>query len=95
MIILGEKNGKIEIFCSKCGAVAKFSCENCGKPLCGRCRTRKKKDIILNTVIPSGLCDNCVEERQREFKLGKLNILTETVIHYAEPIISEPKKNQI
>ena len=94
MIILGEKNGKIEVFCSKCGAVAKYSCRSCGNPLCGRCRSREKKDVITNAVIPSGLCKRCVIERQAEFALGELSILTETVMQYAEPLISAPKKNQ-
>ena len=84
-----RKKGKIEIFCSKCGAIARFSCRECGKPLCGRCRTKEKKGIVENITNPEGLCRECSEKRRREYKTGEKSILAETIIKYVEPIKSE------
>ncbi|MHA1224214.1 MAG: hypothetical protein ACTSP3_13385, partial [Candidatus Heimdallarchaeaceae archaeon] len=94
VIILGEKKGKIEIFCSKCGAIARFTCRECGKPLCGRCRTREKKGIVEKITNPEGLCKECAEKRRREYKTGEKSILAETIIRYVEPIRAEPRKEK-
>jgi hypothetical protein len=93
VIILGEKKGKIEFFCSNCGATARYTCINCEKPLCGRCRSRKKKSVLSNVIIPSGLCKKCSENRLQDFEEGQINTLSESVLEYADPIISAPKSS--
>lgn len=42
--------------CSNCGATAKYVCRDCGKPLCGRCRSRKP-------IFGIGLCKQCIQVR--------------------------------
>ena len=77
--------------CSTCGNRAKHSCSNCGIPLCGRCRSREKTDILSNVIVPSGLCKECVNERLDSFYEGNMNTLSESVIIYANPLDSAPK----
>ncbi|MBY9002080.1 MAG: hypothetical protein KGD64_14265 [Candidatus Heimdallarchaeota archaeon] len=71
-----------ESTCSKCGAKAKYCCFNCGNPLCGRCLSREKKDLVTNIIIPSGLCNNCIERRTDEYNEGDMNPLSEAVTIY-------------
>ena len=70
---------KENISCTNCGVRAKFHCFRCGKPLCGRCATREKKDTLSNLVSFAGLCRECAEKRQEKFKEGSLNILSEAI----------------
>jgi len=93
VIILGEKKGKIEFFCSNCSATAKYTCTNCEKPLCGRCRSRKKKNVLSNIIVPAGLCKQCSENRLQDFEKGQINTLSDSVLKYADPIISAPKSS--
>ena len=79
-----------ESTCSKCGAKAKFCCSNCGKPLCGRCLSREKIELVSNIIIPAGLCSKCVELRIDNYKKGEMNTLSEAVtIYVTEPISKE------
>jgi len=79
-----------ESTCSKCGAKAKYCCSNCGKPLCGRCLSRKKKELVPNIIIPAGLCNRCVELRIVNYNRGEMNPLSEAVtIYVTEPITKE------
>ena len=80
-----------ESTCSKCGAKAKYCCSNCGKPLCGRCLSREKKELISNIIIPAGLCSRCVKERINEYNSGNFNPLSEAVTIYVTEPISEEK----
>lgn len=94
MIIIGEKNEEIVLLCLNCGATAKFACDECGKPLCGRCRSREKKNLVSKIVLPAGLCNSCSKNRIYRFSSGKINTLSESVTKYAEPIISGPKTDR-
>ncbi|MHA1202782.1 MAG: hypothetical protein ACTSQ4_09700 [Candidatus Heimdallarchaeaceae archaeon] len=79
-----------ESTCSKCGAKAKYCCSNCGKPLCGRCLSREKKELVSNIIIPAGLCSKCVELRIDKYKRGDMNPLSEAVtIYVTDPIFQE------
>lgn len=91
VIIISEKNEEIVLVCLNCGATAKFSCNNCGRPLCGRCRSREKKDLVSKVVLPAGLCNSCSKKRNEKFSEGDINTLSESVIKYVNPIISGPK----
>ncbi|MCK4896543.1 MAG: hypothetical protein KAS47_07015 [Candidatus Heimdallarchaeota archaeon] len=83
-----------ESTCSKCGAKAKYCCSNCGQPLCGRCLSREKKELISNIIIPAGLCSKCVELRIDSYKKGEMNPLSEAVsIYVTEPITKEKVVN--
>ncbi len=79
-----------ESTCSKCGAKARYYCSNCGKPLCGRCLSREKKELVSNIIIPAGLCSMCVEVRIDNYKRGEMNPLSEAVtIYVTDPIFEE------
>ena len=91
VIIISEKNEEIVFICLNCGATAKFSCNECGKPLCGRCRSREKKDLVSNVVLPAGLCNSCSKRRTEKFSEGEINTLSESISKYVEPILSGPK----
>ena len=79
-----------ESTCSNCGIKAKFCCSNCGKPLCGRCLSREKKELVSNIIIPAGLCSKCIELRVDNYRKGELNHLSEAVtIYVTEPITKE------
>lgn len=91
VIIIGEKNEEIVLICLNCGATAKYSCKDCGKPLCGRCISRKKKDLVNNVVLPAGLCNICSKKRDEEFSEGEFNTLSESIVKYVKPLISGPK----
>ena len=69
----------IDSICANCGVRASYECEKCGKPLCGRCRSREKKEILSNIVVHAGLCKECVMKRLNEFVEGTINILSEAV----------------
>jgi len=94
VIIIGEKNEEIVLLCLNCGVTAKFACDECEKPLCGRCRSREKKDLVSKIVLPAGLCNSCSKNRIDGFSAGKINTLSESVTKYAEPIISGPKTDR-
>ena len=94
VIIIGEKNEEIVLFCLNCGATAKFACEECAKPLCGRCRSREKKDLVSKVVLPSGLCNGCSKKRGEKFSTGEINTLSESIVKYVNPIISGPKSDE-
>ena len=79
-----------ESTCAKCGAKAKYCCSNCGKPLCGRCLSREKKELVSNIIIPAGLCRLCAELRIDTYQKGEMNPLSEAVtIYVTEPITKE------
>lgn len=94
MIIIGEKNEEIVLICLNCGATAKFTCDECGKPLCGRCRSREKKDLVTNVILPAGLCNTCSKKRNERFSDGEINTLSELVLKYVKPIISGPRSDK-
>ena len=94
MIIIGEKNEEIVLLCLNCGVTAKFACDECGKPLCGRCRSREKKDLVSKIVLPAGLCNSCTRNRTNRFSTGEINTLSESVTKYAKPIISGPRSER-
>ena len=71
-----------ESACSNCGAKAKFGCSSCEKPLCGRCISRQKKDLLDNIIVPAGLCKNCLKARIETFDIGDFNPLSEAIIIY-------------
>lgn len=71
-----------ESSCSNCGVKAKFGCSSCEKPLCGRCISREKKDLLDNIVIPAGLCKECVGVRVDNYSDGEFNPLSEAVTIY-------------
>ncbi len=79
-----------ETTCSKCGSRAKYCCSNCGQPLCGRCSSREKKELVSNIIIPAGLCNKCVELRIDKYNKGEMNTLSEAVnIYVTEPITKD------
>ncbi len=94
MIIIGEKNEEIVLLCLNCGATAKFACDECKKPLCGRCRSREKKDLVSKIVLPAGLCNSCTKNRINRFSAGEINTLSESVTKYAKPILSGPRNER-
>ena len=72
--------------CHNCGVKAKFACSLCEKPLCGRCISREKKDLMNNILIPAGLCKECISDRVDDFNQGNFNPLSEAVtIYVTEP----------
>ena len=71
-----------ESYCSNCGVKAKFACSLCEKPLCGRCISREKKDLMNNILIPAGLCKECISERKKNYNQGNFNPLFEAVTIY-------------
>ena len=79
-----------ESICSRCESKAKFCCSTCGRPFCGRCLSREKRDLLSNIIVPVGLCKNCVEERILENKQGVLNHLSEAVTVY----VTDPIENK-
>ncbi len=77
----------VESICSRCNSRAKFCCSICGRPYCGRCLSKEKKDLLSNIVVPAGLCRNCVNERLQENKKGVLNHLSEAVtVYVTDPV---------
>ncbi len=94
VIIIGEKNEEIVFICLNCGATAKFTCNECGRPLCGRCRSRDKKDLVSKVVLPAGLCNTCSKKRTEKFSEGEINTLSESVAKYVNPLISGPKSDK-
>ncbi|MHA1202876.1 MAG: hypothetical protein ACTSQ4_10180 [Candidatus Heimdallarchaeaceae archaeon] len=94
VIIIGEKNEEIVLICLNCGAAAKFTCKECEKPICGRCRSREKQDLVSNVVLPSGLCNSCSKKRVVKFSSGEINTLSESIAKYVNPIISGPKSDE-
>ncbi|MCG3227187.1 MAG: hypothetical protein H7645_09720 [Candidatus Heimdallarchaeota archaeon] len=68
--------------CSNCGVKAKFGCSSCENPLCGRCISREKKDILNNILIPAGLCKHCVKSRTKNRKESDFNPLSEAITIY-------------
>lgn len=91
MIIIGEKNEEIVLICLNCGATARYSCKECGQPLCGRCRSREKKDLVSKLILPAGLCKSCSKKREEQFSEGEINTLSESIVEYVKPILSGPK----
>lgn len=91
MIIIGEKNEEIVLLCLNCGATAKFTCKECEKPLCGRCISREKKDLVNKVVLPAGLCNSCSRKREERFSTGEINTLSESISKFVNPILSGPK----
>jgi len=79
-----------ESICSRCSSKAKFCCSLCGRPFCGRCLSKEKKDLLSNIIVPAGLCRNCVEERLQENNEGVLNHLSEAVTVY----VTDPIENK-
>ncbi|MCE7742559.1 MAG: hypothetical protein GOP50_08880 [Candidatus Heimdallarchaeota archaeon] len=94
MIIISEKNEEIVLICLNCGATARFSCEECEKPLCGRCISREKKDLVSKVVLPAGLCNSCSKKRGEKFSTGEINTLSESISRYVNPILSGPKRDE-
>ncbi|NPD88577.1 MAG: hypothetical protein HGN29_07625 [Asgard group archaeon] len=83
-----------EISCSNCGVKAKYGCSSCEKPLCGRCISREKKDLLDNIIIPAGLCKECVKTRAGNYDSGNFNPLSEAItIYVTDP--SHKKKIEI
>ena len=70
--------------CCNCGAIARYGCATCGKPLCGRCGTRDKKEILDNVIVHAGLCKSCTIERLNDFIEGSINMLSEAIDKYAK-----------
>jgi hypothetical protein len=91
VIIIGEKNEEIVLLCLNCGATAKFTCKECDKPLCGRCISREKKDLVTKVVFPAGLCSSCTKKRMEKFSTGEINTLSESISKYVKPVLSGPK----
>ena len=81
----------LESVCSNCGSKAKYGCSKCGKPFCGRCLTREKKDLINNIIVPEGLCKNCVQIRLQENVEGTFNHLSEAIAIYVSDSIENKK----
>ena len=94
MIVIGEKNEELVVICLNCGATAKFSCSECEKPLCGRCISREKKDVVTKVVLPAGLCRSCSKKRSEQFSSGEINTLSESISKYARPVMSGPRSDQ-
>ncbi len=94
VIIIGEKNEEIVLICLNCGATAKFTCKECETPLCGRCISREKKDVVTKVVLPAGLCNSCSKKRLAKFSTGEINTLSESIAKYVNPIISGPKSDE-
>ena len=94
MIIIGEKNEEIVLLCLNCGATAKFSCSECETPLCGRCISREKKDLVTKVVLPAGLCSSCAKKRADQFSSGEINTLSESISKYVNPVMSGPRSDE-
>jgi hypothetical protein len=71
-----------ESSCINCGVKAKYGCSSCEKPLCGRCISREKKDLLDNIIIPAGLCKECLKTRTRNYETGNFNPLSEAITIY-------------